>query len=129
MAAQDSDVASSLLALLECLDQEYRALLDQDLDGIGSAVARKEQLLRRLASHAELMQSRRSAGELSTAVRRALARARELNWRNSLVLGPRLVANHARLRFLQGASGGLALYGPDGRSASGRGIPNAFHGA
>jgi flagellar biosynthesis/type III secretory pathway chaperone len=128
MAPNEPNVAASLLSLLECLEQEYRALLDQDLEGIGAAVARKEHLLRGLASFAGVMQSNPAAGELSLAMRRALSRARDLNRRNSLVLGPRLLANHARLRCLQSAAGALGLYGADGRSTRGAGVHNAYRG-
>jgi flagellar biosynthesis/type III secretory pathway chaperone len=120
MALHDPEAAKNLLALLDCLEAEYRALLAQDLAQIESTLARKEQLLERLASHPDLASRQKPGGgmALAPAWTRALSRARELNRRNAIVLGPRMLANGARLRCLHSALGGLGLYGADGLAAS-----------
>jgi hypothetical protein len=113
MALNDPAAAETLLALLDCLAAEEQALLAEDLPRIESTLARKRELLARF--EASTGGERRAA--LSPAWRRALARARELNRRSEIVLAPRLLANHARLRFLQAALGGQGMYGADGMAA------------
>jgi flagellar biosynthesis/type III secretory pathway chaperone len=117
MALNDPAAAGDLLALLDCLEAECQALLDQDLDKFESTLLRKRDLLARLSAHAAAASGGRRAGALAPSWRRALTRARELNRRNAIVLAPRMLANHARLRFLQSALGGPGLYGADGLSA------------
>jgi flagellar biosynthesis/type III secretory pathway chaperone len=131
MAPHDPAAAEDLLALLDCLQSEYAALLAQDLPLIESALVRKERLLARLASHAERAVARKcsGAGGLPPAWGPALLRARSLNERNALVLRPRKLANGARLRFLQSALGGLALYGADGLATHGRPLTTPAQGA
>ncbi len=122
MTWNDPAAAESLLELLDCLQAEYQALLDQDAVRIESALARKKQLLARLASHSDQIVSQEPGGrrELPPAWTQALARARELNRRNAIVLSPRVLFNRARLRCLQGALGGFGLYGADGLATAGR---------
>jgi flagellar biosynthesis/type III secretory pathway chaperone len=120
MALNDPAAAENLLALLDCLEAEYRALLAEDLQQIESVIAQKERLLARLASHPDLARNQSAGARLDVPPvwKRALSRARALNQRNAIALGPRLLANGVRLRFLQTALGGLALYGADGLAAS-----------
>lgn len=102
--------ASDLAALVECLEAEYRALLAEDLEQLDAVLARKERLLRDLAS--------RSAAP-GASWKQALARVRQMNQRNALVLAPRSAAIRARLRALQSAIGRDGLYAADGSLASG----------
>jgi flagellar biosynthesis/type III secretory pathway chaperone len=115
MAQTDPATAQNLLALLACLEEEYAALLAEDAGRLEDALVRKQRLLAELASQPGLALGPRQ-GRPAPAVAQALARARALNERNAIVLQPRTVANHARLRFLQSALGAVALYGADGQS-------------
>jgi flagellar biosynthesis/type III secretory pathway chaperone len=119
MAQHDPAVAGILSALLQCLEDEYTALLSEDASRLETVLARKEQLLAQLAADPGMALGQaqgkpRSALTLAD----ALARARDLNRRNAVVLRPRAAANQARLRCLQSALGGVALYEADGQAAA-----------
>jgi flagellar biosynthesis/type III secretory pathway chaperone len=116
MAQTDPATARNLLALLECLEEEYAALLAEDLPRLEGLLARKQALLAELAGQPGLALGP-SQARPAPAIAQALARARALNERNAIVLQPRAVSNHARLRFLQSALGAVALYGADGQTA------------
>jgi flagellar biosynthesis/type III secretory pathway chaperone len=122
MARYDAASARNLLELIECLEEEYEALLAEDLARLEVVLARKKHVLTELAADSGLAlgkpQGERTAPPAAWA--RAVTRARDLTRRNAIVLAPRAGFNAARLRFLQSALGTLALYGSDGRSASSR---------
>jgi flagellar biosynthesis/type III secretory pathway chaperone len=108
--------ASPLEALVHCLEAEYSALLAEDYERLGAILARKEQLLARLATlpGAGVGAPQGDRARASAPVRQALSRVRELNQRNAQALAPRAAGNRARLHFLQSALGRGALYGADG---------------
>jgi flagellar biosynthesis/type III secretory pathway chaperone len=119
MNLRDPSAAEHLLALLDCLEIEYQALLAEDLDRLQPALARKAQLLEQLAP----LLSRsggKAAAPLAPAWVRALRRAHDLTRRNAIVLAPRLRANHARLSFLQSCLGDPGLYGANGMTLAAR---------
>jgi flagellar biosynthesis/type III secretory pathway chaperone len=104
-------------ALVDCLEAEYQALLDEDCTRLEAVLAQKERLLAELAaqSNPALGAARDGRPRWPTPGRQALVRLRELNNRNALLLAPRALANGARLRFLQSALGrGPAVYAVDG---------------
>lgn len=110
----DPQLAPQLGALVDCLEAEYRALLDQDCARLESVLALKERLLGELAAQA-------APGRQPAVLpgRAELARLRKLNARNARTLAPRALANGARLRFLQAALGRAPqLYSADGSMAS-----------
>jgi len=98
--------------LVQCLQDEYQALLDEDLPRLERALAAKQDLLAALAGAMGNPAAGARRAALST--RLALARVRALNERNALVLAPRSAGNRARLQFLQAALGRNPLYGADG---------------
>ena len=108
--------AGPLEALVRCLEDEYSALLDEDYDRLDAILARKEQLLVRLAAlpAAAVGAPQGDRTRAEAAARRSLHHVRELNQRNALVLAPRAAGNRARLQFLQSALGRGALYAADG---------------
>lgn len=118
MATTDPATAQNLLDLIECLEEEYAALLAEDSGRIEAALHRKQRLLAQLACQPGLgvgpAQGRPAA--MPAAWERALVRARDLNARNAIVLAPRAAANRARLRFLQSALGAVALYDAGGHA-------------
>ena len=116
MAQHDPLVAGSLGALLQCLEDEYRALLADDATQLEAVLARKEHLLAQLAADPGIALGP-ARGRPDAVATGTLTRARELNQRNALVLAPRAAANRARLRCLQSALGGVALYAADGQAA------------
>lgn len=112
--------ASELVALIDCLESEYRALLAQDIGQLSAVLAHKRQLLARLAAQpAASGTPHGNDRQASVHVRRALTRLREMNRRNALVLGPRSAVIGARLRFLQAAIGRNPVYAADGSLAPG----------
>jgi flagellar biosynthesis/type III secretory pathway chaperone len=113
MATNDPAAAANLLALLDCLAAEERALLAEDLSQIESTLERKRELLARVA---ESLRGK-DLHALPAAWRKALARAQALNKRNAITLGPRLLFNNAKLRFLQAALGSEGMYAANGMSA------------
>lgn len=129
MSQHDPAIAGTLSALLQCLEDEYSALLAEDGDRLEAVLARKEQLLARLAADpgVGLGQAQGRPGATSP-LAEPLARARDLNRRNGVVLAPRAAANRARLRCLQSALGGVALYEADGQVASSYGAAGAGRG-
>jgi flagellar biosynthesis/type III secretory pathway chaperone len=117
MQATDPERDGGLDALVDCLEAEYQALLDEDCARLEAVLVRKERLLSQLAtrSNPSLAEGHRSAARAPMASRQALARLRDLNHRNALLLAPRALANGARLRFLQSALGrGPAVYSAGG---------------
>lgn len=119
MNLRDPAAAENLLALLDCLEDEYQALLAEDLDRLAPALTRKAELLERLSTLFAADRSPRRV-PLAPAWARALRRARELTRRNAIVLGPRLRANHARLNCLQSFFGDPGLYGANGLTQAAR---------
>lgn len=111
-----STATGPLEALVQCLEDEYSALLDDDHDRLESVLARKEQLLARLAAQpsAGIGAPQGDRARAGAAARAAMRRLRDLNQRNAQVLAPRAAGNRARLHFLQTALGRGALYGADG---------------
>jgi flagellar biosynthesis/type III secretory pathway chaperone len=103
-------------ALVQCLEDEYRALLDEDYQRLEQVLARKQQLLTRLAEQpAGLVGSPQGdRARAGAKARLSLRQLRNLNDRNARVLAPRAAGNRARLQFLQSALGQGALYGADG---------------
>jgi flagellar biosynthesis/type III secretory pathway chaperone len=122
MTSDNPAAASSLEPLVECLEAEYSALLAEDHERLEAVLARKEQLLAQLATLPAVAvgQPQSDRARAQTPWKQAIARVRELNRRNSVVLAPRAAGNSARLRFLQSALGRDALYGADGSVAPGR---------
>jgi len=116
--------AGPLEALVQCLEDEYSALLDDDHVRLESVLARKELLLARLAAQpsAAIGAPQGDRARAGAAARSAMRHLRELNQRNAQALAPRTAANRARLQFLQSALGRGALYGADGAVGS----PTAF---
>lgn len=111
----NTESANPLEALVQCLQDEYRALLAEDLPQLERVLATKQQLLAELAAATGTMAmgARQGNGQRPRAPR-ALARLRALNERNALVLAPRSAGNRARLQFLQSALGRAPLYAADG---------------
>lgn len=108
--------SSPLAALVQCLEDEYSALLEGDFDRLERVLARKEQLLARLAAQpsAAIGTPQGDRARAGAAARLAMRRLRDLNQRNAQALAPRAAGNRARLQFLQSALGRGALYGADG---------------
>jgi len=102
--------------LVQCLQDEYQALLDEDLPRLERALAAKQDLLAALANASGNPPG--GARRPALSARLALARLRALNERNAMVLAPRSAANRARLQFLQAALGRNPLYAADGTVAS-----------
>lgn len=115
--------AATLEALVQCLEEEYLALLAEDAGQLETVLLRKEQLLERLAVAAG---SAAGAHETSPGARadadppwrRRLAQARALNARNARALAPRAASKRARLNFLQAALRPATVYGASGAVAS-----------
>ncbi|SPE19400.1 hypothetical protein SBBP1_100035 [Burkholderiales bacterium] len=121
MTSPDAAAVGGLDALVECLEAEYRALLAEDHERLEAVLARKEQLLSDLAAlPAALGRPQSDRARAQAPWKQALARVRELNQRNAMVLAPRAAGNRARLRFLQSALGRDTGYAADGSVASGR---------
>jgi len=121
MTSTRAAASGGLDALVECLEAEYRALLAEDHEQLEAVLARKEQLLSDLAALPAVLGSPQSDRARALAPwKLALARVRELNQRNAIVLAPRAAANRARLRFLQSALGRDTVYAADGSVVSGR---------
>ena len=96
---------STIAELIDCLEQEHRALLAEDVVTLESVVALKERLLSSLAS---LQAGDRRATAALTSL---LTRARALNERNAATLTPRMAFNRVRLNALHGArNGDAAVY-------------------
>ena len=120
MTPAHAAASSGLDALVECLEAEYRALLAEDHEQIEAVLARKERLLSDLAALPAILGSPQSDRARALAPwKQALARVRELNQRNAIVLAPRAAGNRARLRFLQSALGRDSVYAADGSVAAG----------
>ncbi|HYA66110.1 MAG TPA: hypothetical protein VEE84_05445 [Burkholderiaceae bacterium] len=120
MASTDA-AASAVAALAQCLEDEYRALLAENLEQLAAVLGRKERLLAELASHCTALGAAQSdGGRASSQWAKALMRVRAMNQRNALVLAPRSAAIRARLRFLQAAVGRDAVYRADGSLGAGR---------
>jgi len=103
-------------ALVHCLEDEYRALLDENYPRLEQVLARKQQLLDSLASlpAAAIGVPQGDRARAGAGSRLSLHHVRKLNERNARVLAPRAAGNRARLQFLQSALGQGALYGADG---------------
>jgi flagellar biosynthesis/type III secretory pathway chaperone len=129
MAQHDPAVAGTLSELLHCLEDEYGALLAEDAPRLEAVLARKEQLLARLAADPGVALGAAQGKAAGLPWAGALARAQALNQRNAVVLRPRAAANQARLRCLQSALGGVALYAADGHAAPALSAPGAGRGA
>jgi flagellar biosynthesis/type III secretory pathway chaperone len=117
MQATDSAHDGGLDALVDCLEAEYQALLDEDCARLEAVLVQKELLLSQLAARSNPPPGDGRSGRMRPAMpgRQALARLRDLNNRNALLLAPRALANGARLRFLQSALGrGPAVYSAGG---------------
>jgi len=113
-------VDSALSTLIECLQSEYRALLADDLEQLAGALERKRRLLAELSSQRlALLGATPDSRGTPAPWQQALARARDMNQRNALVLAPRWAAVRARLHFLQAAVKGDALYAADGSLGAG----------
>jgi len=110
------DAAGTLDALVQCLEDEYSALLDEDFERLEGVLARKQLLLERLAAlpSAAVGAPQGDPARAGAKARLSLRRVRKLNERNAQVLAPRAAGNRARLQFLQSALGRGALYGADG---------------
>lgn len=94
---------STIDQLLDCLEQEHRALLAEDLIALESIVARKERLLSSLSTLQPAVDPRSA-----TIRNERLAQAQRLNQRNAATLSPRLAVNRVRLNALHGARNGDA---------------------
>ena len=116
MSLHDPLTGARIDALVACLEEEYAALLAQDAQRLESVLARKHQLLGELAALPGQSPGRAS-GTRGAPADRGLARVQELNRRNAIALVPRMVANNARLRFLQSALGRAGVYSADGNLA------------
>lgn len=124
-AAFDPALASAdIVALVECLEQEYEALLAEDHEKLEAVLSRKETVLARLAAlpAAALGQPQSDRGRAQAPWKQALERARALNQRNAQALAPRGQRNAARLRFLQSMLGREMMYAANG-SLSGAPAP------
>ena len=101
---------STITQLIDCLEQEHRALLAEDVAALESVVARKERLLSALSSQ-QAGGDRRTTAALGS----LLTRARALNQRNAATLTPRMAFNRVRLNALHGArNGDAAVYTASG---------------
>ena len=112
-----------LEALVQCLEDEYSALLGEDYERLERVLAQKEQLLARLAAlpSAAIGTPQGDRARAGAAARLTMRHVRRLNERNAMVLAPRSAGNRARLQFLQSALGRGALYGADGSVSATRG--------
>ena len=109
-------------ALVQCLEDEYRALLDENYPRLEQVLARKQQLLDSLAAlpAAAIGAPQGDRARAGARARLSLHHVRKLNERNARVLAPRAAGNRARLQFLQSALGQGALYGADGSVSAAR---------
>jgi len=117
--------AGPLDALVQCLEDEYSALLDEDYDRLERVLALKQQLLERLVALPSAAVGAPQGDRARSGSARApasLHQVRKLNERNAQVLAPRAAGNRARLQFLQSALGRGALYGADGSVGANRNI-------
>jgi flagellar biosynthesis/type III secretory pathway chaperone len=118
--ASTQPAAGELAALVECLEDEYRALLAEDIGQLHAVLTRKQQLLTLLAGvPADLGLAYGNLRQEAAPFPRALARLHEMNRRNAQVLAPRLAGIRTRLRFLQAAVGHDSVYSADGSLTTG----------
>jgi len=123
--AASASAQGGLEALVACLEDEYRALLADDHEQLDAVLVRKQQLLSQLASQPGFGQPQGDPARARSGLQ-ALERVRQLTHRNAITLAPRLLANGARLRFLQAAMGQASVYTADGSVSGARSAGGAY---
>lgn len=132
-----SKEAEALTAVLQCLEEEHSALVENDASRLEDAVTDKNAALDRylqaksdrearglgnnirdaIANHPQLSAGQRASGiELASAMRAAGESCKKLNQRNGMLISALRDHTQRALSMVRGADVGVTLYGQHGNT-------------